>query len=123
MELSPAATVGARVDLDSYPCKGTVRFVGSVTSPKGDTQFMLGIELDEPCGKNDGSVGGRRYFTCKQGHGVFTHPHNAKHTGHATPRRKLSSNANGEAPSDWYDHGEHVDNPRFDKARVQQLFP
>ena len=31
----------------------------------------MGIELDQAVGKNDGSVGGEKYFTCKPKHGVF----------------------------------------------------
>merc|ERR1719277_15322 len=29
------------------------------------------MELDEPIGKNDGEVQGKRYFTCKPKHGLF----------------------------------------------------
>lgn len=48
--------------------KGVVRFTGP-------TQFQvgkwIGIELYEQNGKNDGSVNGVVYFTCKMNHGVF----------------------------------------------------
>ena len=41
----------------------------------GQTQFnpgvWVGIELDEPIGKNDGSVSGVEYFTCMPKHGIF----------------------------------------------------
>ena len=36
--------------------------------------MWLGIELDQPVGKNDGSVAGVRYFDCKPSHGVFAPP-------------------------------------------------
>ncbi|XP_051776923.1 CAP-Gly domain-containing linker protein 1 isoform X6 [Erpetoichthys calabaricus] len=44
----------------------------------GETQFApgqwAGIVLDEPIGKNDGSVAGVRYFQCETLRGIFTRP-------------------------------------------------
>ncbi|CAM5104766.1 unnamed protein product [Natator depressus] len=44
----------------------------------GETQFApgqwAGVVLDDPVGKNDGSVGGVRYFECQLLQGIFTRP-------------------------------------------------
>ncbi|XP_037547707.1 CAP-Gly domain-containing linker protein 1 [Nematolebias whitei] len=50
---------------------GCVQFVGSTQFAPGQ---WAGIVLDEPIGKNDGSVAGVRYFQCEDGHGIFTRP-------------------------------------------------
>ncbi|XP_078346704.1 CAP-Gly domain-containing linker protein 3-like isoform X2 [Oculina patagonica] len=71
---------------------GVVRFIGRTQFATG---MWLGIELDQPVGKNDGSVSGVRYFDCKPSHGVFAPPskvnkgadqsHTTNHNGFAVP--------------------------------------
>lgn len=50
---------------------GVVRYIGSVEFADG---VWLGVELKLPKGKHDGSVQGRRYFTCRPGHGLLVRP-------------------------------------------------
>ncbi|CAK9113318.1 CAP-Gly domain-containing linker protein 4 (Restin-like protein 2) [Durusdinium trenchii] len=50
---------------------GFIRFQGTTDFSEGD---WVGIELEEPRGKNDGSVAEKRYFTCKPEHGLFVRP-------------------------------------------------
>jgi len=67
--------VGSRCQVESsepgFHKRGTVRFVGETKFAPGT---WVGIEYDEPIGKNDGSVQGERYFECRQGYGVFVRP-------------------------------------------------
>ncbi|BEJ01948.1 hypothetical protein CcaverHIS631_0606300 [Cutaneotrichosporon cavernicola] len=51
---------------------GLVRWVG--TEPAFAPGKWVGIELDTPTGKNNGSVKGEVYFSCEAGHGVFVRP-------------------------------------------------
>lgn len=51
--------------------RGVVRFSGSTSFAPGK---WIGVELDEPLGKNDGTVQGVKYFTCKLPHGMFVRP-------------------------------------------------
>ncbi|CEP11141.1 hypothetical protein [Parasitella parasitica] len=60
---------GQRVTIPSLNKTGTLRFVGQVD---GKTGIFAGVELDEKGqGKNDGSVQGKKYFTCPAKSGIF----------------------------------------------------
>lgn len=47
----------------------TIRFIGPTEFLPG--RLWIGVEYDEPLGKNDGSVDGKRYFTCQSKYGGF----------------------------------------------------
>ncbi|MCJ1249670.1 hypothetical protein MMC30_006896 [Trapelia coarctata] len=67
-------TVSARCRLGANSARrGTVAYVGEVEEIPGKGPWV-GVVLDEPVGKNDGSVGERRYFTCSEKRGVFVRP-------------------------------------------------
>ena len=51
--------------------EGTVQFIGRTHFAPG---MWIGVELEVPRGKNDGSVNGQRYFTCQARHGIFAPP-------------------------------------------------
>lgn len=49
----------------------TIRFVGPTEFQQGE---WIGVEFDDPNGKNDGSVKGVRYFDCEPDKGMFLRP-------------------------------------------------
>ncbi|XP_045491705.1 CAP-Gly domain-containing linker protein 1 isoform X3 [Colias croceus] len=81
---------------------GTLRYVGVTDFATG---VWAGVELDDPIGKNDGSVDGKRYFECAPRFGLFApiskvsrSPSNRKpgacaihSNGRATPLRRSNS--------------------------------
>ncbi|XP_069475709.1 CAP-Gly domain-containing linker protein 1 isoform X6 [Ambystoma mexicanum] len=62
--------VGERVWVNGTK-PGFIQFLGEAQFAPGQ---WAGIVLDEPIGKNDGSVAGVRYFQCESSRGIFTRP-------------------------------------------------
>ena len=50
---------------------GVIRFVGLHAEKK---EPRIGVEMNKPKGKNNGTVNGYKYFKCKDAHGLLTHP-------------------------------------------------
>lgn len=72
---------------------GYVQFVGGTQFAPGQ---WAGIVLDEPIGKNDGSVAGVRYFQCEDGRGIFTRPSKLSRT--ALPEKEANGGQASPAP-------------------------
>jgi len=58
--------VGDHVDVNGFAA--IIRFIGSTEFSDG---IWVGVELDTPKGKNDGTVQGVQYFACPHLHGMF----------------------------------------------------
>ncbi|BGP55342.1 hypothetical protein JCM8202_002158 [Rhodotorula sphaerocarpa] len=80
---SPAASIpadlvpGARCEValsEAHSRRGTVRFVGPTEFGAQDGSVWVGVEWDEPVGKNDGAVEGKRYFQTGALRGSFVRP-------------------------------------------------
>ena len=63
---SGALTVGARCIVGDK--RGVILYKGATSFSPG---IWVGIQLDTPVGKNDGSVQGVRYFECPPNYGLF----------------------------------------------------
>uniref|UniRef100_A0A6Q2Z8L0 Dynactin subunit 1 n=1 Tax=Esox lucius TaxID=8010 RepID=A0A6Q2Z8L0_ESOLU len=65
---SRPAKVGSLVEVIGKGHRGTVAYIGATLFATGK---WVGVILDEAKGKNDGTVQGKRYFTCQENHGIF----------------------------------------------------
>ncbi|XP_068609022.1 CAP-Gly domain-containing linker protein 1 [Brachionichthys hirsutus] len=84
--------VGERVWVNGNK-PGYVQFIGGTQFAPGQ---WAGIVLDEPIGKNDGSVAGVRYFQCEDGRGIFTRP--SKLSKSALPEKEANGGQASPAP-------------------------
>uniref|UniRef100_UPI0037E87330 kinesin-like protein KIF13B n=1 Tax=Semicossyphus pulcher TaxID=241346 RepID=UPI0037E87330 len=80
---------------------GTIRYVGPTEFAKGT---WVGVELEVPAGKNDGSVGGKHYFHCNPGYGVLVRPDRVSRGGVKRRRqqqqqKRRSANLSGSSPN------------------------
>lgn len=60
--------VGQRVEISGKDCQGVIAYIGYPTFASGK---WIGVILDEPKGKNNGTVKGQQYFKCPDNHGMF----------------------------------------------------
>jgi len=91
----------------------TIRFIGETKFYSGVTWF--GVELENPTGKNNGSVHGHRYFRCAMNHGLFVRREMISHAGwgrqttskneFVPDNRRLLGNADDEDVDDARERG------------------
>jgi len=67
---------GDRVVVDPGSRKAEVRFVGKI--PEIAKGYWVGVQYDDPVGKNDGSIKGRRCFECTHDFGGFLRPNHVR---------------------------------------------
>lgn len=60
--------IGSIVEVTGKGQRGTVAYIGATLFASGK---WVGVILDDAKGKNDGTVQGKRYFTCEENHGIF----------------------------------------------------
>uniref|UniRef100_A0A8C6FG93 Kinesin family member 13B n=1 Tax=Moschus moschiferus TaxID=68415 RepID=A0A8C6FG93_MOSMO len=71
---------------------GIVRYVGPTNFQEGT---WVGVELDLPSGKNDGSIGGKQYFKCNPGYGLLVRPGRVRRAAGAGRRRSAGLRLQG----------------------------
>ncbi|XP_074065286.1 kinesin-like protein KIF13B isoform X2 [Macrotis lagotis] len=73
---------------------GIVRYIGPTDFQEGT---WIGVELDLPSGKNDGSIGGKQYFKCNPGYGLLVKPGRIKKATGPVRRRSAGLRLQGAA--------------------------
>jgi len=64
--------VGDRCEVTLGGKRGEVKYVGKISQIAPG--WWIGVQYDEPVGKNDGSIKGKRYFECPPKYGGFLRP-------------------------------------------------
>ncbi|MGH0144646.1 UNVERIFIED_CONTAM: hypothetical protein FKN15_048499 [Acipenser sinensis] len=86
---------------------GTIHYVGLVDFSEG---MWVGVELDLPAGKHDGTVQGKEYFHCASGHGVFVKPSRLSRAPNKV--KQHSSTSRSQVPANQEKRKSGVLNPR-----------
>ncbi|XP_076242224.1 dynactin subunit 1 isoform X2 [Calliopsis andreniformis] len=60
--------IGQRVEVPGKDCQGVIAYIGHPSFASGK---WIGVILDEPKGKNNGTIKGQSYFKCTENHGMF----------------------------------------------------
>ncbi|XP_008207365.1 dynactin subunit 1 isoform X4 [Nasonia vitripennis] len=60
--------VGQRVEISGKDCQGVIAYIGHPSFAAGK---WIGVILDEPKGRNNGTIKGQFYFKCTENHGMF----------------------------------------------------
>ncbi|XP_065560764.1 dynactin subunit 1-like isoform X4 [Artemia franciscana] len=84
--------VGQRVEIPGRDAIGTVAYIGTALFSPGK---WVGVVLDEAKGKNNGTVMGKAYFSCKENHGVFVRQSQLVVLEDQTPSSTITSPAGG----------------------------
>ncbi|XP_040822185.1 kinesin-like protein KIF13B isoform X2 [Ochotona curzoniae] len=71
---------------------GIVRYIGPTDFQEGT---WIGVELDLPSGKNDGSIGGKQYFKCNPGYGLLVRPSRVRRVPSTGRRRSVGLRSQG----------------------------
>ncbi|XP_017488856.1 PREDICTED: dynactin subunit 1 [Rhagoletis zephyria] len=88
--------VGARVDITGKDLQGTVAYVGMTSFAVGK---WVGVVLDEPKGKNNGTIKGQTYFECGENFGTFVRPTQLRVIGGSPDSKKSSEDIADSASS------------------------
>lgn len=81
--------VGEKIYLHGLKKWGVVRYFGDALFSDGK---WVGVELFEELGRNDGTVQGHRYFSCKPKYGVFVRPVNCSKASTVPASKPITPN-------------------------------